>query len=160
VGGYGLPISDEGSGAWIGCEALRRVLWAHDGRISWTDLLTELFQRFGDPEAIVRFSSTARPRDFGAFAPVVVAHAKQNDPTGIALMQAAGWHIDQLAARLAALGTQKLALVGGLAPAMRDWISPATHARLVPPIGDAVDGAIQLARCAANAVPALSKVAG
>jgi glucosamine kinase len=122
--------------------------------------LTELFERFGASEAIVRFSSTALPRDFGAFAPVVVAHAKQNDPTGIELMQAAGWHIDQLAARLAALGTQKLALVGGLAPAMRDWISPATHAHLVPPTGDALDGALQVARSAANAVPVLSKVAG
>ena len=43
VGGWGLPVSDEGSGAWIGCEALRRVLWAHDGRIPWTGLLDELF---------------------------------------------------------------------------------------------------------------------
>src|SRR5262245_52339246 len=32
VGGWGFPLSDEGSGAWIGCEAARRVLWAHDGR--------------------------------------------------------------------------------------------------------------------------------
>ena len=28
VGGRGWPISDEGSGAWLGCEALRRTLWA------------------------------------------------------------------------------------------------------------------------------------
>src|SRR5262249_2651844 len=27
IGGWGLPVSDEGSGAWLGCEALRRVLW-------------------------------------------------------------------------------------------------------------------------------------
>ena len=33
VGGWGLPVSDEGSGAWLGREALRRVLWAHDGRV-------------------------------------------------------------------------------------------------------------------------------
>src|SRR5262249_23472107 len=30
VGGWGFPASDEGSGAWLGSEALRRVLWAHD----------------------------------------------------------------------------------------------------------------------------------
>ncbi len=155
VGGYGLPISDEGSGAWIGCEALRRVLWAHDGRIAWTDLLTELFERFsGKPGAIVRFSSAALPRDFGAFAPIVVAHTNQGDQAGIELMQAAGWHIDQLAARLVALGADKVALVGGLAPAMRDWISPATCARLVPPTGDALDGALAVARSAADAIAA------
>ena len=155
VGGYGLPISDEGSGAWIGCEVLRRVLWAHDGRMSWTDLLTELFERFGgDPEAIVRFSSAALPRSFGVFAPIVVGHAKQGDAAGIELMQAAGCHIDRLAARLVALGVQKLALVGGLAPAILDWMSPATRARLVPPAGDALDGALRVARSAADAIAA------
>ena len=46
VGGWGLPISDEGSGAWLGIEALRRVLWAADGRIPWTPLLQLLFADF------------------------------------------------------------------------------------------------------------------
>lgn len=155
VGGWGMPISDEGSGAWIGCEALRRTLWAHDGRSSWTNLLNAVFDRFKrDPHAIVRFSSEALPRDFGALAPIVVEHAKQNDPAGVELMQAAGGHIDRLSERLIALGVHKLALVGGLAPAMVDWISPATRKHLVRPEGDALDGAVRLARSAADVVAA------
>ena len=60
IGGWGLPISDEGSGAWIGIEALRRVLWAHDGRIAWTPLLRLLFTEFAnDPHAIVGWTATA-----------------------------------------------------------------------------------------------------
>jgi glucosamine kinase len=52
IGGWGWPISDEGSGAWLGCEALRRTLWACDGRIAWTPLLRSLFARFqSDPHA-------------------------------------------------------------------------------------------------------------
>ena len=43
VGGWGFPVSDEGSGAWLGCEALRRVLWAHDGRMEWSPLLRTIF---------------------------------------------------------------------------------------------------------------------
>jgi N-acetylglucosamine kinase-like BadF-type ATPase len=27
-------ILGEGSGAWLGCEAVRRVLWAQDGRVA------------------------------------------------------------------------------------------------------------------------------
>ena len=46
VGGWGLAVSDEGSGAWLGREALRRVLWAHDARIEWTPFLTTLFEQF------------------------------------------------------------------------------------------------------------------
>jgi glucosamine kinase len=155
VGGWGLPVSDEGSGAWIGCEALRRVLWARDGRISWTNLLNALFERFGrDPHAIVRFSSEALPRDFGALAPIVVEHASQNDPAGVELMQLAGGHIDRLSERLIALGAQKLALVGGLAPTMVAWISDTTRGHLVRPEGDALDGAVRLARSAADAIAA------
>ena len=39
VGGWGFPVSDEGGGAWLGCEAVRRTLWAHDGRAAWSPLL-------------------------------------------------------------------------------------------------------------------------
>ena len=28
------PIFGEGSGAWLGCEAVRRILWARDRRIA------------------------------------------------------------------------------------------------------------------------------
>ena len=56
VGGWGWPISDEGSGAWLGCEALRRTLWAYDGRISWTALLLCLFEKFRSDLGPRRFS--------------------------------------------------------------------------------------------------------
>jgi glucosamine kinase len=155
VGGWGTPISDEGSGAWIGAEALRRVLWAHDGRRSWTDLLSALFDRFErNPHAIVRFASAALPRDFGTLAPLVIEHARQDDPVAVELMQTAAVHVDQLAERLTAHGARKLALVGGLAPMMMEWISTTTRARLVPPKGDALDGALMLARSAAEAIAA------
>jgi glucosamine kinase len=155
VGGWGLPVSDEGSGAWIGREALRRVLWAHDGRTSWSNLLNAVSERFRqDPHAIVRFSSEALPRDFGALAPIVVEHANRNDPTGVQLMKMAGGHLDRLSERLSALGVRNLALVGGLAPTMVDWISGATRKRLVRPEGDALDGAVRLARSAAGAMAA------
>ena len=90
VGGWGLRISDEGSGAWLGCEALRRVLWAFDGRIAWTPLLRALFAHFGDdPHAIVRWTQTATPRDFGLFAPRVFDHAGRGDPVAGELMDLA-----------------------------------------------------------------------
>jgi glucosamine kinase len=155
VGGWGLPISDEGSGAWLGREALRRVLWAHDGCVPWTPLLNAVFEQFHcDPHAIVRFTSEAWPRDFGAFAPLAVEHAKLDDPAGVALMQLAGTHIDRLADRLIALGARRLALVGGLAPHLEPWVSRSTAAHLVPPAGDALDGALQLAQAAAHSVAA------
>ena len=155
VGGWGLPISDEGSGAWLGCEALRRVLWARDGRMEWTALLSDLFAQFQcDPHAIVSWTSAASPRDFGTLAPRVVKHAKRCDPAATELMRLAAGHVDALAARLIALGAPRLALFGGLAAPIESWVSTRTRTYLVRPAGDALDGAVRLARAAAESVAA------
>ena len=148
-------MSDEGSGAWLGCEALRRVLWAHDGRLEWTPLLSALFEQFRrDPHAIVQWTFKAAPRDFGSVAPPVVEAALRGDPAGIELMQLAAGHVDAVAERLAALGVRKIALVGGLAAHIQPWLSEQTRVHLAPPAGDALDGALQLARVAAESVAA------
>jgi glucosamine kinase len=151
VGGWGWPISDEGSGAWLGHQVLRRVLQAYDGRIDWSPLLRTLFARFEqDPHAILQWTINAAPRDLGSFAPLVVEHAAQNDRVGRELMQMAAHHIDRLAERLIAVGAQRLSLAGGLAKHVAPWLSPITRSHLVPPKGDALDGALHLARQAAT----------
>jgi glucosamine kinase len=149
IGGWGLPVSDEGSAAWLGGEALRRVLWAHDGRIAWSALLKTLSAKFrSDPHAIVRFVAEASPRDLGALAPMVVEHAV-HDPIARELLQLAATHIDAIAERLIALGAERLALVGGLAPYLQPYLTTTVRRHLVPPKGDALDGALALARAAA-----------
>jgi glucosamine kinase len=155
VGGWGFPVSDEGGGAWLGCEAARRTLWAHDGRSIWTPLLREVSGEFAsDPHAIVRWMGSAKPRDFARLAPLVLGHAAHKEPAACAIMRAAADHIDILAARLADHGAARLALMGGLAVGMALWLAPATRARLVTPAGDALDGALRLARAHAGAATA------
>jgi glucosamine kinase len=147
VGGWGFPVSDEGSGAWLGCEAARRVLWAYDGRIPWTGLLQKLYARFErDPHRIVRWMGAALPRDFGSLAPLVIDYAAHDDPTARALLRIAAGHIDLIAQRLAYLGVSRLTLAGGLAPSIEPWLAPATRKLLVPAEGDALSGALSLAR--------------
>lgn len=147
VGGWGWPISDEGSGAWLGCEALRRTLWAYDGRIAWSGLLRSLFERFdSDAHAIVRWTTTAAPGDFAAIAPAVVEYSRLGDPLAAELMRQAAGHADALAARLIALGAPRLSLMGGLASSIEAWLSEETRKRLAPPRGDALDGALRLAK--------------
>lgn len=154
--GWGFPASDEGSGAWLGCEAVRRLLWANDGRIDWTPLLAELFADFGaDLHALVRFADQARPRDFARLAPAVVEHARRGDPVGRELMQLAAGHVDQLARRLIACGVPRLSLVGGLAEPIAPWLAEETRRRLTPPRGDALSGALALARAEADALRVL-----
>jgi glucosamine kinase len=153
VGGWGMPISDEGSGAWLGCEVLRRVLWALDGRVEWSELLRTVAAGFGDnPHAIVRWTQTASPRDFAAFAPRIFDHAVNGDPAAVELLTLAAGHIDALAQRLLEAGATPLALVGGCAASLGSFLSEETRSHLVDPIGDALSGAIGLARSAAHAL--------
>ena len=153
VGGWGLPVSDEGSGAWLGLEVLRRVLWAADGRAPWTPLLRVLFAHFAQaPHAIVDWVVTATPRDLGSFARTVSEHAAAGDETARDLMKLAAGHIDGLAAQLVALGADRIAIMGGLGPALRPWLGAETVAHLVEPERDALHGALMLARATMGSV--------
>jgi glucosamine kinase len=159
VGGWGFPISDEGSGASLGCEALRRVLWAHDGLIPWTGLLRTLFERFGrESYGIVHWMSDARPRDFASLAPTIVEHARQGDSIACELMQSAAAYIDTIAARLCTLGVYRLSLMGGLADGILPFLSHRTRSVLVAARGDALDGALQIARAEAAGVARMEPV--
>ena len=151
VGGWGFPISDEGSGAWIGCEAVRRVLWACDGIIEWTAFLKAVFERFdSDARIIVRWKNTAQPREYGSLAPIVAEYAGLGDPEAQDLMRRAGACIDVIAARLSQHGIARLALMGGFAGKLAPFVSARTQKMLVPPLGDALSGAIYLAHAEAE----------
>jgi glucosamine kinase len=150
VGGWGMPISDEGSGAWLGCEAVRRLLWALDGRIGWTGLLRALGDKFdNDPHAIVAWAHEASPGDFATLAPHIFEHAAQDDPIACELVSLAARHIDILADRLIAIGATRLALVGGCAPFLIRSLAERTKLHLVEPAGDALSGALHLAHSVA-----------
>jgi glucosamine kinase len=153
VGGWGMPISDEGSGAWLGCEAIRRLLWAVDGRIAWTGLSRALGDRFSnDPHAVVGWAQAASPGDFGSVAPFVFEYAASGDPVARELVGLAAGHIDALAARLLTVAVTRLALVGGCAPFLAPLLAETTKSHLVEPAGDAVSGALYLARRAARSL--------
>lgn len=151
IGGWGLPISDEGSGAWLGTELLRRVLWARDGRVQWTPLLRGVFADFREtPQAILDWAARAEPSALGSYAPRIVAHAAERDAAAVELMSLAAGHIDALAARLVDGGADRLSLMGGLAAPLLSWLAPATRSHLVEPAGDALTGALALARSVAG----------
>ena len=70
------------------------------------------------------------------------------------LMRLAAGHVDALAQRLMSMGAQRLSLVGGLSLHIERWLAPATRLHLSPPAGDALEGALQLARAAAESTVA------
>jgi glucosamine kinase len=147
VGGYGFPISDEGSGADLGLHAVRLALRAYDERAVVTSLTREVMMRFqNDPFEAVAWTDHATATDYATFAPLVMRHADAGDPVARRIVRDAAEQIDELVRRLSECGASRVALLGGLASSMQPWLAPDVQRRLVPVDGDAVDGALRLAR--------------
>ena len=150
IGGYGFPISDEGSGADLGLHAIRMALRAYDERAVGTSLTRDVMLRFhNDPFEAVAWMDHATATDYATFAPLVMRHANSGDPVARRIIREAAEQIDELVRRLCEFGASRVALLGGLATSMQPWLAPDVQRRLVPVEGDAVDGALHLARRAA-----------
>ena len=152
VDGWGQWLGDEGSGAWIGREALRAVLRALDGRGPATTLMAAAQQQFGTVGALPSALAITPdlPRVSAAFVPAVVACATEGDPVAADVLDraAAAWaESTEVAGRAVAATT--VAAVGGLMAIERlreSWLRalPPEYT-VVPARGDAVDGAVLLA---------------
>jgi len=147
VGGYGFPISDQGSGADLGLHAIRSSLRAFDQRVVGTSLTRDVLQRFhDDPFEAVEWMDRATATDYATFAPLVMRHADAGDSIARSIVRDAAEQIDELVRRLSECGASRVALLGGLASSMQPWLAPDVQRRLVQVEGDAVDGALRLAR--------------
>ena len=147
VGGYGFPISDEGSGADLGLQAVRLALRAHDGRLEPTALLHEVMHRFDDdPAEAVAWMDRSTATDYAALAPMVLRHADQGDPSGRRIVQDAAEQIDTIVRVLFEKGAPRVTLLGGLSTSLEPWLAPDVRRRLKPADGDAISGAVILAK--------------
>jgi glucosamine kinase len=160
VSGYGYLISDEASGFWIGSQAIRRALWGHDGRAAVTPLSEALLAHFEhSSDAIVAFAKHAAPHDFAKWAPVVLDHAAKGDPLALAIVNEAAADAAKMIEKLLDVAPV-LSLVGGLAEPLATWLTPEVRKRISPPEGDALDGAVVMAKRAYQAAsPAVAAFA-
>jgi glucosamine kinase len=147
IGGYGFPISDEGSGAALGLQAVRLALRAHDGRAAPSPFLLEVMERLGpDAPALVVWAEQATATEYAGLAPLAMGHAEAGDPSAVEIVTKAARHVDVIIHSLLEFGAPRIALLGGLAPRLVQWLSPDVRRFLSPPEGDAVAGALLLAR--------------
>jgi glucosamine kinase len=146
ISGRGFAISDEGSAARIGWEALRQSLLAVDDLGPSSQITQQIMKRFdNDPVAVTRWTALARSADYGALAPIVFGHAEKGDAVALPIIQQATRDILNLHAALRRLGCERIALVGGLSEPLKPWIELLAPYPFVPPLHDAADGALLMA---------------
>lgn len=99
--GWGYPISDEGSGQWIGAEAVREELRARDcGQPG--GFLNELIQALDATSFenfIVRLNANP-PVDFATLFPVVLAASDKGDQAATEILMRAGRELAFIAGRV------------------------------------------------------------
>ncbi|MFT7776940.1 BadF/BadG/BcrA/BcrD ATPase family protein [Roseateles sp.] len=142
VGGWGWQIGDEGSGAWLGQQAMKLTQAAYDGRAATGALVQAVRHQAGSTrEALLAFCAQAGQGGYAGLAPLVFEH-EADDPAAAALLADAARALEALAATVHP--TLPLALAGSVALRLAPRFSPALQARRVEPRGEPVAGALWL----------------
>jgi glucosamine kinase len=144
VGGYGATLSDEGSGNWLGREAVRHMLWSVDGRLPWSSLTLMLHQKLGGARDTILWARSASAADFAELAPAVLSAARGGDATAAAIVEKGAALLNRMIFRLASSGAEHISLLGGLSEPWAPWLD-ASRFRVSRPEGDALSGALLLA---------------
>lgn len=146
VSGWGFPLDDRGSGAWLGQQAVRHALWQYDGLIEASGLTRSVWEQF--PESIsglIGWAQSARSVDYGKLAPLVVDWYEKADPHAIHIVERQAHILDGLLDALQQ-PPQPLVVLGGLSGFVSKLLAERHRSRLRTARGDALDGALRLAQ--------------
>jgi N-acetylglucosamine kinase-like BadF-type ATPase len=120
-GGWGYLISDEGSGYWLGLQALRLTVMHFDGRIEAEDLAWRVMQELQivDPQDIMNriYVPPLGKAEIAALGPLVIEFSQQGDPYAQQLVQQGAEDVAQCVfavARRLKLNKPEIVIVGGL----------------------------------------------
>lgn len=146
AGGYGFPSGDEASGAWLGLRAVVHAQQALDGRARPDAFSAALLARMNvaDRDALVIWLCEANQTAYAGLAPIVLAH--RDHPVAAALLAQAGADIAKLVDALDPSAALPIALCGGLAAPLAEYVPASHRARLREPLADSAHGALELAR--------------
>ena len=139
AGGWGHMIGDEGSGYWIGKEALAAVMRASDGRGPETQLTAEMLEHF-DINDVSRLPRIVYDREqprmaVAALGPLVQHVSEQGDAVATGILERAAEEIvlaaRSVTARLEMRGDAFTFLLGGGMFRVVPWLAEELPRRLV-----------------------------
>lgn len=147
IGGWGFPHGDEGGGAWLGLEAVKKLLYMMDKQQKSSPLLLELKKRLGNnKDDITQWACNAGATQYAELTPLIVKHAKKKDAIAVSLLKQAACHIESLFdAFLPNNGKQQqepCAFLGGMAPILIPYMKKKLQKRISKPLHDACHGAL------------------
>jgi glucosamine kinase len=146
VGGFGFPVSDEGSGAWLGLRAVRHAQCAIDGRANGGPLARHVWMTCGpDRDALQAWCDRAGQFAYAQLAPAVFS-AEAGDPAAAQLLARAVSALEAIALALDPQGGLPLAMCGSVGRRLAERLAPAIRSRLVDAADGPTAGALTLIR--------------
>lgn len=147
IGGWGLTLGDEASGAWLGRELLRSVLLTHDGLMASTDITRAIMEMYGNsPDEIVLFAGTALPGDYASLVPMLFDAFANDDQVARHVVGLGLVSLETVLMAVAGDNQTRLFVTGGVGERYRPLLSDHFRARLAMPTGDPLSGAIRVGR--------------
>jgi glucosamine kinase len=147
TGGWGYPLGDDGSGAWIGAQALRRLFCGIDHRGTSTWLVERMMRAVGSDYArVVEWVRLSNQSAVARLAPLVFEAAEAGDSDAQAILEHAADAVEQLVDNGSEDPSLPVCLAGSVAQRLTSRLSQPVRERLVKAVGDSLAGAIQLAR--------------
>ena len=144
--GWGYITGDEGSGAWLGLQAMRHAQQALDGRAAAGALANAVWAVAGsERRTILAWCAAAGQHGFAGLATLVFDSAA-TDAVAAALLAQAVHELERLGLALDPRADLPLALAGSIALRLAPQFSRSIQTRLVPAQGDSADGALFLIR--------------
>ena len=144
VGGWGFPSGDDGSGAVLGLRALNLAQRVLDGMLPAGPLADAVIAATGSTaQAVLEWSCSAGQHRFATLAPLIFDCAER-DPQAAALLDYAINTMEDMARALDPDRLLPLAVLGSLGKRLAPLLSAETRQRMVPPQGNAIDGALTL----------------
>lgn len=151
VSGWGFPVGDEGSGAWLGLRAMGLAQQALDHRAVLGPLAQRILERCGSSrEALQAWCALARQFEYAQLARVVF-DAAASDPAADDLLNQAAGALEAIASALDPAQALPLAICGSIGEQLKHRLSQSTLARCVDARQDATYGALHLIRAALEA---------
>jgi glucosamine kinase len=145
VGGWGFPCGDEASGAWLGLRAVNYCQQVLDGRAEASAFADAVIQHCGGHrDAMFTWLANANQSSYAELAPMVIAHANQQNPVAEKIVKEAGLEVMKIVAALDKTNSLPMALCGSLAKPLEKYLPASLSERFVQPRGDSVSGALLL----------------
>ncbi len=144
AGGWGFPVGDEGSGAWLGLQAVRLAQAAMDGRAPAGALARRTWGHCGQTrQDLAAWCATSAQFSYAQVAPLVF-ECEASDPVAANLLQQAAQHLESIADALDPTRALPVAICGSIGMRLQSRMTRELRNRCVDAAMGPAEGALWL----------------